>query len=237
MRNLIKIFLLTICLFTSSFAFQIGPTIFDKRIDGEGAYQEFEITNDTFDKQRYKIDISGVENKEFKNWVEIYPKVLTIEPKSSKKFKVLIKAPNNTPNGEYKFVVSPNAIKVPILNKNEENNKNQITLQGEMTLSIALELRAYVGDLGDIKNDIQIKNVKKDSKTLTFEIKNNLDRSFLGYYELVDSYQNSLLTGEIKRIEKNNTKKLEIQELKVKKAKEIVIYDGSSLTPFLRVKI
>lgn len=237
MRNLIKLFLLTICLFTSSFAFQIGPTVFDKRIDGEGAYQEFEITNDTFDKQRYKIDISGVENKEFKNWVEIYPKVLTIEPKSSKKFKVLIKAPNNTPNGEYKFVVSPNAIKVPILNKNKENNKNQITLQGEMTLAIALELRAYVGELGDIKNDIQIKNIKKDGDTLRFEVKNNLDRSFLGYYELVDLHKNSLLTGELNRIEKNSIKNIDIKKSEIKKAKEIVIYDGSSLTPFLRVKI
>lgn len=237
MRNLIKLFLLTVCLFTSSFAFQIGPTVFDKRIDGEGAYQEFEITNDTFDKQRYKIDISGVENKEFKNWVEIYPKVLTIEPKSSKKFKVLIKAPNNTPNGEYKFVVSPNAIKVPILNKNKENNKNQITLQGEMTLAIALEMRAYVGDLGDIKNDIQIKNIKKDGDTLRFEVKNNLDRSFLGYYEIIDSYKNSLLTGEIGRIEKNEVKNVKTEKFEIKKAKEIVIYDGSSLTPFLRVKI
>ena len=237
MRNLIKLFLLTMCLFTSSFAFQIGPTVFDKRIDGEGAYQEFEITNDTFDKQRYKIDISGVENKEFKNWVEIYPKVLTIEPKSSKKFKVLIKAPNNTPNGEYKFVVSPTAIKVPILNKNKENNKNQITLQGEMTLAIALEMRAYVGDLGDIKNDIQIKNIKKDGDTLRFEVKNNLDRSFLGYYEIIDSYKNSLLTGEIGRIEKNEVKNVKTEKFEIKKAKEIVIYDGSSLTPFLRVKI
>ena len=103
----ISLLIISYILFTlSAFGYiNISPTTLDKNI-GTGAYEEFTLHNNTNIPMRYKIEALALDSKtgEVKNmdsWAEIYPKIVTVKPAESKSFKVYIKAPKGTPEGDY----------------------------------------------------------------------------------------------------------------------------------------
>lgn len=161
------------------FSMSIGPIYFSQRIDGNGGYQEYEIDNPTFSNKRYKIQLlSSAENKkerdEINKWIEVYPKVLTVPPKSTGKIKVLIKASSNAKVGEYEFTLLPTPITIPTL-ENSKNDKKIANVAVKAPLHFSMGLKGYVGDLGSLEKDLKIEKVKTNSG-LKVKIKNNLKR-------------------------------------------------------------
>ncbi|MGL5413961.1 hypothetical protein [Cetobacterium sp.] len=169
-------FILTVI---SSYAMSIGPIYFNQRIDGAGGYQEYEIDNPSFGVKRYKIQVSPETSdkalkQEMKKWVEVYPKVLTIPPKGTGKIKLLIKASPKAKQGEYKFILEPIPITVPVL-ENKKSDSKLASVSLSASIQFSLGLNAYVGNLGDINRDLKIEKVEtKDG--LKIKTVNNLKR-------------------------------------------------------------
>lgn len=204
----------------SSYAMSIGPIYFNQRIDGSGGYQEYEIDNASFSTKRYKIQITPETNnkelmKKMEKWVEVYPKVLTIPPKSTGKVKVLIKSPPNTKPGEYSFTLAPTPITIPTL-ENKNGNSKLATIGVQAPLYFSMALNGYVGNLGDIYKDIKIEKLK-DKNGLKVKIENNMKREIALDILVTDNktrYRDMLRIKAGKTVEKTykNGKKLEIKE-------------------------
>lgn len=210
-------FILTII---NTFTMSIGPIYFNQRIDGSGGYQEYEIDNTSFSTKRYKIQVTPqTSNKELmkqmEKWVEVYPKVLTIPPKSTGKVKVLIKSPPNTKPGEYSFTLAPTPITIPTL-ENKNGNSKLATIGINAPLHFSMALNGYVGNLGDVFKDIKIEKLK-DKNGLKVKIENNMKREVALDILVTDNktrYRDILRIKAGKTIEKTykNGKKLEIKE-------------------------
>ncbi len=203
----------------TSFSMSIGPIYFNQRIDGEGGYQEYEIDNPSFNTRRYKIRVTA-ENEdkklaeEMQKWVEVYPKVLTIQPKSSGKVKLLIKAGPNAKPGEYKFVLSPTPITIPTL-ENKKSDSKLATVSLRAPIHFSLGLNAYVGNLGDVKKDLKIeKTTGKDGIGVKFQ--NDMQREVALDIVVTDKsrWRDLIRVEKGKTFEKlyKNAKKLEIKE-------------------------
>lgn len=209
-----------ILIITSSYAMSIGPIYFNQRIDGNGGYQEYEIDNPSFSTKRYKIKvIPEINNKELmkkmEKWIEVYPKVLTIPPKSTGKVKVLIKASPDTKPGEYNFILAPTPITIPIL-ENKSGNSKLATIGVEAPLHFSMTLSGYVGNLGDIYKDVKIEKIKDDNG-LKIKIVNSMKREIALDILVTDNktrYRDLLKIKAGKIVEKiyKNGKKLEIKE-------------------------
>lgn len=159
----------------SSAVMSISPVYFNQRIDGAGGYQEYEIGNDSYNTVRYKIDVlpDVKDKKEFermKKWIEVYPKVLTIKPKSSGKVKVMIKADRDAKRGEYNFVVTPTPIVIPKITEKKTQEKIAV-IKTETPLVLTLGIDGYVGEFGDITSGVVI---SREGNKLVME--NSLNR-------------------------------------------------------------
>lgn len=223
LKNYIRKFILSMALMLitiTSFSMSIGPVYFNQRIDGAGGYQEYEIDNETFNTQRYKIQITPDTTdknlqKEMQKWVEVYPKVLTIPAKGMGKVKVMIKAPANTKIGEYKFILSPTPITIPTL-ENKKGDSKLSSIGIKASLHFSMGLNGYVGNLGDIYKDFKIEKLN-DSTGLKIKLKNDMKREVALDILVTDNktrYRDLLKVKAGKEIEKlyKNAKKLEIKE-------------------------
>ncbi|MGL5595619.1 MAG: hypothetical protein ACRDDH_16915 [Cetobacterium sp.] len=210
-------FILTV---VSSYAMSIGPIYFNQRIDGSGGYQEYEIDNPSFSTKRYKIQVTPENNnkelkKKMEKWVEVYPKVLTIPPKSTGKVKVLIKSSPNTKPGEYSFILAPTPITIPTL-ENKKGDSKLATIGIQAPLHFFMALNGYVGSLGDIYKDVKIEKLKSNDG-LKIKITNDMKREVALDILVTDNktrYRDLLKIKVGKTMEKKykNGKKLEIKE-------------------------
>lgn len=218
LKNIMIIVIMQLIVMVNTFSIMsIGPIYFNHRIDGEGGYQEYTIENDSFSTVRYKMGVVPVtEDKELyqkmKNWIEIYPKVLTIKPKSSEKVKVLIKADEDAKIGEYRFRIEPQPIYIPELNE-DFREKKPSSVRMRVPFVLMMEVEGYVGNLGDIRKDIEITKIKNG-----IEIVNNMQRR--GVLE-VETRANKKRYVEIIKLEKGERviKKYKgVEEIKVREA-------------------
>jgi P pilus assembly chaperone PapD len=144
------------------FAFKLSPDYFDKRIDGKGSSEEITFWNDSNESVRYKIYVEKVDDgsPDMSKWVEVYPKILTIKPKSTGKVRVFAKAPSTAKEPEYQFYLGARTIAIP---KNEGGGT-------QLAMPINLKMRMY-GYNGDIKPLINLKNQQffKEGNQLKFK--------------------------------------------------------------------
>lgn len=84
MKKIILIIYLIIINFSYGYM-NIYPLNFDKRIDGIGEVQEYTLTNITNEVKRYRVNIEKVEENDMSEWIEFYPKSLTLNPGEEKK--------------------------------------------------------------------------------------------------------------------------------------------------------
>lgn len=141
MKKIIVIFFLfTLNLFAYV---NIHPIYFDKSIDGVGNNQEFILYNKTQKPIRYTISLSDTNIKDsMKDWIEFYPKTITIKPGKKEKIKLFIKAPSTALRGEYLATLEIKEGVVPnVQKKNESNNAIQILTH------LKMDIAGYVGDV------------------------------------------------------------------------------------------
>lgn len=188
----------------------IAPLYLDENIDGEGAYKEYILTNNTQKNLKYRIYVEKKENTlDMSEWTEIYPKVVSLKPGEGKRIKLFIQAPNNSPKGEYITNLCIKEVEYPQLNKNR---------QLQILTNLKIELAGFIGEkIGKIKIDkinkdeIMIKNIGyKREKLSIYFIEKNKNILYLGEARLFKGEKKSLKNsvfeknGTIRIVDKND---------------------------------
>lgn len=148
----------------STFSYMnVDPVIFDKRIDNGGAIQEYHITNVTNSPIGYRIYTEKIPeaNNDMTSWIEYYPRELKLSPGETGKIKVLIEAPDKVKKGEYISTLGIKEVNIPT------SEKKNSTVQ--IYTNLKMEIAGFVGDL---KPEIELKNLSLDENKLKLELKN-----------------------------------------------------------------
>lgn len=219
-----------------SYSFKLENIYFNQRIDGnDGGYREFYITNRSLTKQRYKMNILPGTLNNGANFVEVYPKVVTVDPQSKETVKVFVKAPYTAKKGEYDFNLQFQPINIPTLAK----NKTGVTVgTSNIGITPVIELKGYVGDI-NFDEALTFKNIK---------ITENLDKGIVVIGDLSnnsyasidfgaeargnnDFFYGSSYVGNISGNIKNKEIKLSFPMIKkTKDLKKIIFYRTPSNT-------
>lgn len=165
-----NIFLFFFTLSLNLFAYiNIYPITFDKPIDGNGSKEEFILYNKTKNPIRYSISLSdiGIKNS-MKEWVEFYPKNITVKPGKSEKIKVFIKAPKHAQKGEYLTTLEIKENLVPSLEKTPPKNGVQILTHLKMDIA---------GFIGDIKPKFKISNFSMTPSNKNLNVKGSIENT------------------------------------------------------------
>lgn len=140
-----------------AYGFRLDGIDFNQRMDGkDGGYREFRLVNDTKEKQRYRIKVLKGDKNDGSNYIEVFPTVITIEPKSDAVFKLFAKAPSNIKKGLYSFNLEFKPIAIPTLAKAKEG---VITGVSNVNIAPVVEMYGYVGDI-DFQKELKIENIK-----------------------------------------------------------------------------
>lgn len=152
----------------SSLASSLLPMKFDKRIDGNGGYQEYQVENPTNETVRYKIykkpEIRDLKDKgiigSMDRWIEFYPKILTIPPRSRGVVKLAIKAPKSAAVGEYAARVGTLPIAIP----KTGGEGSAINAQISLPIGTEMQIFGYVGELAPkVEGTLKEKKTEKGS--------------------------------------------------------------------------
>lgn len=192
MLKFLLFFVISINLFAYT---SVSPLYFDERIDGEGGYKEYTLSNATRKIVGYKIYFEKKNEKnDMTKWVDYYPKKLTLNPGESKKVKILITSPKDAKNGEYITNFCIKEIETP----SEKGGRiNLLT-------NLKIELAGYVGD---IPTKLNIDNLKLTNGRLNLDITNvGSKREWIELY-LVKGKKSFYL--ESMRLFKNDKKHIE----------------------------
>lgn len=156
----IKLLLMFLLMSFSLFAFKMEGITFNKSL--ENGYKEFKIHNDGTKKVRYKVIIKPSGNEDITDCIEVFPKILTIEPKSSQVLKMFGKAKRKLENKEYSFRIEFQQIIIPTLAKSDGKT---IAGNSAMGLSPSVEMKGYGGQI-DYSKSLELKNIsfEKDKK-------------------------------------------------------------------------
>ena len=230
-----------ILMVVNSFAYiNISPTTMDKNIK-VGAYEEFSLFNDTTIPFRYKITpVAMTENKKVQDmskWVEVYPKIVTVNPTESKKFKVYIKADKNAPEGDYGTFLNIRQMSAPKL-------KGQATesIGAGMVVMVNLNMGIY-GYVGDEVPTVEVVEkpqiYKKDGKSfLKMKLANKTNRLARIKVEVEGKRKYFYPIGE-SRVFKGETLVYdnEIKNLGDSKASKIIISDTETKKVLKEIKL
>jgi P pilus assembly chaperone PapD len=172
----------------------LTPDYFDKRIDGKGGTQQITFINNSNNTIRYQLYIESTKDgsPDMSRWVEVYPKILTIKPKSNGKIKIFAKAPAGAKEGEYQFYLGVQTIHVP------RNNGNV-----QVSMPINLRLRMY-GYNGIPQPVLELKNYKIVQEGSQVRFKGTL----------VNNTKNSTVKGEVTLVGGKNKEVIETGRLK-----------------------
>ncbi|MGL5175708.1 MAG: hypothetical protein ACRC7F_05085 [Cetobacterium sp.] len=237
-KNCVLFYILIISKFSFGYI-NISPTSFDKNI-GKGAYQEFTLYNNTSIPVRYRIEpqkMSGKDVGDMCEWIEVYPKVITIDPANEKMFKVYIKSKGKTLDGDYGAFLNIKQISAPKL-----KDKKDLDIGAGMIVMTNLNMGLY-GYIGAENLNLEILKptiTKNDNKYyLKTEITNKTNRLGRIKVEAKVDKNRYYPIGEM-RIMKNQTLILdnEIKNLKDRnEIKEIVITDTETKKVLNTIKI
>ena len=230
----IKFLLLFLLFSINIFSFKLAPDYFDKRVDGKGSSQEITFWNDSTETVRYRvyIDKSEEQNIDISKWVEVYPQIITIKPKSSSKVRIFAKVPTEASPGEGEFYFGVKTLSLP---RTESGKGSQVSMP------INLRIKMY-GYNGQIKQNVSLKDYQfsKVGDTLNFKgnfINNTENSSIKSQVVLMGNRTNeSFRTGRIKK----GTFAFDIPLKKFKNAKnieEIVIIDEMTKERIQRIKL
>lgn len=172
----ILLFLL-ICL--NTFAFKLENITFNKSL--KNGYREYILYNDGTRKVRYKITILPSGEKDVTKCLEVFPKIVTIEPQSSQVFKIFGKGGEKLENKEYYFNVRFDQIIIPTLGKADGKTVSGTSI---MAITPTVEMKGYGGEI-DYSKHLSFENIKysKDKKGV-LQVEGDIINSSHGGVEL-----------------------------------------------------
>lgn len=168
----IKLMLIFLLVSYSALAFKMEGITFNKSL--KDGYKEFIIHNEGTKKIRYRVFVRPSGKEDITDCIEVFPKIITIEPKSSQVLKMFGKAKRELENKEYPFYLDFQQIVIPTLGKSDGK-----TISGSSTMSLApsVEMKGHGGVI-DYSQALNLENMKfyKDEKgnlMLDAEVVNN----------------------------------------------------------------
>ena len=228
LKKLFLKFLLFAAVSLSASAYiNLSPTTLDKNIKA-GAYEEFTLYNDTTIPFRYKITPMAIgENKkvmDMSKWIEVYPKIVTVRPTESKKFKVYVKADKGALEGDYGAFLNIRQMSVPKL----KGEKDESVGAGAIIMvNVNMGIYGYVGDetpkiettapviyKKDGKSFLKMKLINKTNRLIKVDIKAEGKRNYFYSVGKTRAFKGETLVFDH-----------EIKSLGDKKANKIVITD------------
>lgn len=240
LKKLFLKFLLFIAVSLSAFAYiNLSPTTLDKNIKA-GAYQEFTLYNDTTIPFRYKITpVAMTENKkvmDMSKWIEVYPKIVTVRPAESKKFKVYVKADKGALEGDYGAFLNIRQMSAPKL----KGEKDESVGAGAIIMvNLNMGIYGYVGDEVPKIEVTEPSVYKKEGKSfLKMKVKNKTNRLVKINIE-IEGRKNYFYTVGETRAFKGETLVFnhEIKELKNEKPNKIIITDVETKKVLEEIKL
>lgn len=150
----IKLMLMFLLVSFSALAFKMEGINFDKSL--KDGYKEFIIHNEGTKKIRYRVFVRPSGEEDITDCIEVFPKIITIEPKSSQVLKMFGKAKRELENKEYPFYLDFQQIVIPTLGKSDGK-----TISGSSTMSLApsVEMKGHGGVI-DYSQALNLENMK-----------------------------------------------------------------------------
>ncbi|MGL6114497.1 MAG: hypothetical protein ACRC1R_05605 [Cetobacterium sp.] len=183
-----------LCIFNLTFSYiNIHPTSFDKRIDFQGSFQEYTLENNSSNPLMYRIYLEEHRDKKLsmKDYIDYYPKSLTLKPGESGTIKVHISSNCQIPKGEYFAILGIRELPV-FLEKSQD--KSNIKILTDLKLSL-------MGYGGDIYSDLKFKNLKLINKNQKIILGGSIENigEKRGKYEI---YLNDHFLGNLRILSK-----------------------------------
>lgn len=222
------IYIVLLIMSINLYGFTFSPLNFDKRVDGDGAFQEFFIRNDSKKTMKYQINVlSNNKKNDISQYVKIYPKVITVEPFTNGSFKVFAEDDVEIPQGELGFMLEIKSLKVPELqNVGEKENNSSV----EFKINLNLEMFAYKGEVGNefIITDDEFYKTKEGEKRWKATIKNENGRGYELAVGFLDRMEYIYELENLGRMFNYGSTKV---DLKIpKEAKYIIFWDHNNMT-------
>lgn len=179
----IKMFILFIVSFTTSFGFKMEGITFNKSL--ENGYKEYKISNNGTKKTWYKVKILPSGDKDITGNIEVSPKILTIGPNSYETLKIFGTGKEKLEDKEYKFIVDFQQIVIPTLQKVDGK-----VIKGNsiIPLSPSVEMKGH-GGIIDYSKKLELENIEffKDKR---LKVKGILANNSHGAVELGLNFYN-----------------------------------------------
>ena len=225
-------------MYVAGYGFYMMPDGFEKRIDKGDGYQEFHFPNNTDRTMRYKFSATpGSKGRgDMSQWVEFYPKVLTIKPRETGLLKVYAKSPEGTPEGENGFHLESVPVDIPQIGKDGQ----EIRASVGMKIATALEMIGYVGDLEPKLQILNHRIYKEGGETkMDVTIKNNTPKRGVEYGIEVKGKNRVTMRINVGRIREGETSTvtLELKNMKEKDPYEINIFEDLSYKNLVKMDI
>lgn len=135
MKKIIAVVMLLVS--SISYAYiNLYPLEFNKDIT-QGAGERFVLYNRSTKDRRYRIYVESVEGKEsMADWIEVYPKSISLQPLREKAVRVYVTPPANTTQGEYQanLVIKEVALPTPQQDKEEQEKKTRVMTMVKLRL-------------------------------------------------------------------------------------------------------
>lgn len=182
----LKIFVLFLICSVSVLAFKMEGIAFNKSLNG--GYKEFVIHNDGIKKIRYKVVLKPMGKEDVTDCLEVSPKILTIEPKSTQVLKIFGTGKRKLEEKEYPFILQFNQIIIPTLAKGKAGVTSGNSMLG---LAPSIAMKGYGGTI-DFSKSLELTNIRfqKDKNgDLIFE--GTLTNTSYGATELAVNFYNS----------------------------------------------
>lgn len=207
--NFLKRILLFIAISISAFGFRLQGITFNKSL--ENGYKEYTVYNDSLKKTRYKIQILPAGDVDVTESIEVFPKIITIEPQGEAIFKLFGTGKQKLENREYSFVLKFEEIIIPTLTKREDGETSGSAM---IPLTPSVQMKGYGGVI-DFSQTLELTDIsftKNEKEDLVFRGK--LHNRSHGAIELAMKFSNrdeSRIDSEaIGGIEANTSKNLEV---------------------------
>ncbi|MGL4866005.1 hypothetical protein [Cetobacterium sp.] len=201
------------------FGFVLNDINFDRSL--QGGHKDFKVFNDSKVKLKYRVTIESIGEENIGKYIQISPKVLTINPGDYAVVKLAGRAPKTLEEKEYEFMLNFKPVVIPTLSK---INGEITTGKAQAGLVPRVKMSAYSGQ-ANYKEELKLKSISFRSEEGKVYGKIKIENTSKGSVALVGNFYDAnmkMMTSKfIGRVGAGTTGEREIELPNVKDGKDI----------------
>ncbi|MGL4861584.1 MAG: hypothetical protein ACRC3I_03285 [Cetobacterium sp.] len=201
------------------FGFTLHDIYFDKSL--QGGHKDFKVFNDSKVRVKYRVTADSAGAEDISKYIQISPKVLTINPGDYAVVKLVGRAPKTLPEKEYQFALNFRPIIIPTLSK---VNGEITTGKAQAGLIPIVKMNAYSGQI-NYKTDLKLNDISFRSENEKVYAKIKIENTSKGSVALVGNFYDKnrkMITSKfIGRVGASKIGQTEIELPNVKNGKDI----------------